>query len=103
MRFGLALSALAAALLAGACSKPEPTDFVAGQPMVFPMRSAGTLEAVGDRLIEACRAKGDPTNPDCALRIKRRLESCVRQMPGVFDTEAIYNQHTRAYEACLLK
>jgi hypothetical protein len=102
MRFGLALI-FVAALLAGACSKPEPTTFVPGQPMVFPMRSAGTLEAVGDRLIAACREKADPTNPDCALRIKRRLESCVRQMPGVFDTEAIYNQHIRAYEACLLK
>jgi hypothetical protein len=93
---------LAAALL-GACAKPEPSTYVPGQPMTFPMRSAGTLEAVGERLIQACRAKGDMNDPDCALRIKRRLDSCVRQMPGVFDTEAIYKRYTGDYEACLLK
>ena len=76
--------------------------YVPGQPMTFPMKSAGTLEAVGARLIQACRDRGDMNDPDCALRIKRRLDSCVRQMPGVFDTEAIYNQYTRAYEKCLL-
>lgn len=99
----LALPVLAVALLASACAKPEPSAFVPGQPMTFPMRSAGTLEAVGARLIADCRERADPTNPDCALRIKRRLESCERQMPGVFDTEAIYNKYTRDYEACLLK
>ena len=98
----IASTILAAALL-GACAEPEPSAYVPGQPMTFPMTSAGTLEAVGARLIEACRAKGDPNDPDCALRIKRRLDSCVRQMPKVFDTEAIYNRYTGDYEACLLK
>jgi hypothetical protein len=97
----IASTILAAAVLA-ACAKPEPSAYVPGQPMTFPMKSAGTLEAVGARLIQACRDRGDMNDPDCALRIKRRLDSCVRQMPGVFDTEAIYNQYTRAYEKCLL-
>lgn len=96
-------STILAATLLGACARPEPSTYVAGQPMTFPMRSAGTLEAVGARLIEACRSKGDPNDPDCALRIKHRLKSCVGQVPGVFDTEAIYNKYTRDYEACLLK
>lgn len=98
----IASTVLAAALL-GACAKPEPSTYVAGQPMTFPMRSEGTFEAVGARLIEQCRRKGDPNDPDCALRIKHRLESCVGQVPAVFDTEPIYNKYTRDYEACLLK
>ena len=96
-------STILAATLLGACAKPEPSAYVPGQPMTFPMSSAGTLEAVGERLVQACRDKADMNDPDCALRIKRRLDSCVRQMPRVFDTEAIYNKHTRDYEACLLK
>jgi hypothetical protein len=98
----IASTILAAALL-GACAKPEPSAFVPGQPMAFPMTSAGTLEAVGARLMAECRAKADPNDPDCALRIKRRLDTCVPQMPRVLDTEAIYNKHMRDYEACLLK
>ena len=96
-------STILAASLLGACSKPEPSAYVPGQPMTFPMLSEGTLEAVGARLIEACRTKGDPTDPDCALRIKHRLDQCVRQMPKVFDTEAIFNKYTRDYEACVLE
>lgn len=98
----IVLSTLAAVLL-GACSKPEPTTFTPGQPMVFPMRSDGTLEDVGARLIADCRAKADVNNPDCALRIKNRLESCLGQVPGVFDTEAIYRKYTGDYERCLTK
>jgi hypothetical protein len=101
-RTGIVLLTVAAALL-GACSEPEPTAFVPGQPMVFPMRSAGTLEDVGARLIKACRDKGDPTDPDCALRIKNRLESCIGQVPGTYQTEAIYKKYTSDYEKCLLK
>lgn len=101
-RTGIALLTVAAALL-GACSEPEPTDFVPGQPMVFPMRSAGTLEDVGARLIEECRRVGDPTNPDCALRIKNRLQSCIGQVPGTYQTEAIYKKYTSDYEKCLTK
>ena len=103
MRFGPLVLPVLAALLAGACSKPEPSTFVPGEPMTFPMRSDGTLEAVGARLIADCRAKGDPTNPDCALRIKNRLESCMGQVPGVYDTEAIYRRYTTDYENCLTK
>ena len=96
----IVLSTLAAALL-GACSQPEPTAFVPGQAMVFPMKSDGTFEDVGARLIEDCRKKGDVNNPDCALRIKNRLESCRGQVPGVFQTEAIYRKYTGDYERCL--
>jgi hypothetical protein len=92
-----------AVVLLGACSEPEPTVFAPGQPMVFPMRSEGTLEDVGKRLIDACRKAGDVNNPDCALRIKNRLESCIGQVPGVFQTEAIYRKYTGDYERCLTK
>jgi hypothetical protein len=98
----IALLTLGAALL-GACSQPEPTAFVPGQAMVFPMRSDGTLEDVGARLIKDCRDKGDVNNPDCALRIKNRLEQCIGQVPGVFQTEAIYRKYTGDYEKCLTK
>jgi hypothetical protein len=98
----IVLLTLAAALL-GACSEPEPTTFTPGQPMVFPMRSDGTLEDVGARLIKACRDAADVNNPDCALRIKNRLESCVGQVPGVFQTEAIYRKYTGDYERCLTR
>jgi hypothetical protein len=101
-RIRIALPFLAAVLL-GACSEPEPTDFVAGQPMVFPMRSAGTLEDVGARLIAECRRISDPTNPDCALRIKHRLESCVGQVPKTYQTEAIYEKYTGDYRKCLTR
>ena len=101
-RSAIVLLTLATALL-GACSAPEPTDFVAGQPMVFPMRSAGTLEDVGTRLIAECRRVSDPTNPDCALRIKNRLQSCMGQVPGTYQTEAIYKKYTGDYQKCLTK
>jgi hypothetical protein len=98
----IVLSTLAAALL-GACSSPEPTTFTPGQPMVFPMRSAGTFEDVGARLIAQCRTNADVNNPDCALRIKNRLQSCIGQVPGVFQTEAIYRKYTGDYERCLTR
>lgn len=98
----IALLTIAVALPV-ACSTPEPSVFTPGQPMVFPMRSEGTLEDVGKRLIDACRAKGDVNNPDCALRIKNRLESCIGQVPGVFQTEAIYRKYTGDYEKCLTR
>ncbi|MGH8029219.1 MAG: hypothetical protein ACREO3_04700 [Arenimonas sp.] len=103
MRLAVVATPLLAVALLGACAKPEPSAFVAGQPMAFPMRSAGTFEDVGARLIAACREAGDPNNPDCALRIKNRLESCRGQVPGTFDTEAIYLRYTTDYRKCLEK
>ena len=101
-RTGIALLTVVAVLL-GACSEPEPTAFVPGQPMVFPMLSEGTLEDVGAKLIAECRRVGDPTNPDCALRIKNRLESCRGQLPKTYQTEAIYRKYTGDYQKCLTK
>ena len=101
-RTRIVLLSLAAVLL-GACADPEPAAFVPGQPMVFPMLSAGTLEDTGARLIRQCREKGDITNPDCALRIKNRLASCIGQVPRTYQTEAIYKKYTGDYEKCLTK
>jgi hypothetical protein len=109
MRIRRCAPILLAAMLGCACGRPEPaavvpaapSAFVPGQPMTFPMASAGVPEHLGAERLARCRKDGNPDDPECVARVQRRLASCGGDAPKVFRDADDFDAYGRAFLYCV--
>lgn len=94
--------ALLAILVTGGCSRQDSAaDYVPGQKMTFPIKSAGTLEHLGARTLEDCKAPDAAIEQSCTDRVKRLVQTCLTPQPEIYQTEGEFRAAAKQYLTCV--
>ena len=84
-----------------ATSAAEPVHaFVPGQPMRFPMSSAGVAEDLAKLLSVNCKTDDVSIQARCEALLRERAENCGPQAPAVFDSSTSYKAWAKSHSIC---
>lgn len=78
-----------------------PSDFVPGQEMVFPLKSAGVAEDLIERLQVNCQSTDPNLTRGCNEMLRKRGAECPSQPPVVFVNKVQYSTWAEAYADCV--
>ncbi len=89
-------------MLASAASAAESVHaFVPGQPMQFPMSSAGVADDLVRLLSVNCNADDSSVESSCKNLLRERAENCGPQPPDVFKSKKSYQSWAKSISSCL--
>lgn len=92
---------VALTMLGLGCADKGPSTFVSGEPISFPVYSKGMPEDLLERMKAVCRSDDDPEDEDCIAYSISRKDSCLGDIPDIFETEAEYRTFAKRYIYCL--
>ncbi len=79
----------------------QAQNFIPGEPMRFPMKSAG----VADNLVELysvnCKAEDISVQSNCLALLEERGDSCTDQPPEIFEDIDSYRAWASDFSACV--
>ena len=103
MNLKTSLAAVLAVASCVACAEtPVATDFVPGQKMSFPLKSAGVLEDYGRLLRVNCKSNDAAIEQACNAMLSERIAACQGGEPAVFETRESYSARAKRFGACVM-
>ena len=84
-------------------SAENVTDFVPGEKMVFPMRSAGVATDLAKMYLVNCKSKDSQITKTCELKVRTRGTECGPKPPEVFESKEQYKSWAMEFSSCIFE
>ncbi len=84
-------------------SAENVTDFVPGEKMVFPVRSAGVATDLAKMYLVNCRSKDSQITKTCELKVRTRGIECGPKPPEVFESKEQYKSWAMEFSSCIFE
>jgi len=84
-------------------SAENVADFVPGEKMVFPMRSAGVATDLASMYLVNCNSKDTQITQACELKVRIRGTECGPNPPEVFESKEEYKSWAMKFSSCIFE